>query len=85
MFPVTPTMSSDPIIIPVATYAAVCETCDWVSEPSPSNLTALRAFDRHVASEAHRTRDLIASAAEAQDRFGDDELEAWAAAHRPAV
>lgn len=45
-----------PAILPVQTFAAVCEACDWVSSPSPSNLTALRAFDRHAVSAGHLRR-----------------------------
>ena len=35
-------------VLPVTTFAAVCEGCDWIGTPRTNNLAALRDFDRHA-------------------------------------
>ena len=38
---------------PAIQYVAVCQACGYIGRPHPSNLTALRDFDRHAASGSH--------------------------------
>lgn len=70
-------------------FVAVCELCSFEGRPHRDNLQAVADFDQHALTLTHQTEvwklnerarsALIASAAEAVEVYGDDELEAHAA------